>query len=146
MSTNLTYLFGNNFENEKSAAAVTVPALITPEAERGTVAAKFVTAAEEYIALAIPANVIIKNFYLVVEEAMAGTVTVTLEDDTPVDIFAAATSVATVGATVSALKDVYVTEPLNVKFVFTDTQTAGQVKLAFDFLQLDTNTSKYLNA
>ena len=147
MATILTYVNGNDFENENSSAAVTVKALVAPESERGTVPAVYVTAAEEYLSLSVPANCVIKNFYLVVEEAMTGTVQVILDGDTPADIFAAATSVATVGVAKSALEDVYVTTPTNIKFVFSDTQTAvdGNIKLAFDFLMLDTNTAKHVN-
>ncbi len=147
MATNLTHVNGNDFENENSSAAVTVKALISSESARGTVPAVYVTAGEEYLSLSVPANCVIKNFYLVVEEAMTGTVTIVLDGDTPADIFAAATAISSVGATKSSLEDVYVTTPTNIKFVFSDTQTAtdGDIKVAFDFIQLDTNTAKHVN-
>ena len=143
-TTILTYKNGNNFENEAAAAAVTVTALVNPESARGTVAAEFVTAGETYQSLSVPANCIVKNFYLVVEEAMTGTVQVILDASTPADIFAAGASVTTVGATISSLKDVYVTTPTSISFIFSATQTAGVVKVAYDLIYLDTNTAKYV--
>jgi hypothetical protein len=139
---NLTYKYGNNFENEFSAGVVSVPALLQPEGGRGTIPATFIAAGDIVESYTIPANSVIKNFYLIVEEAMAGTVTVELSDGT--DIFAALTSVTTVGIAKSALVDVFVTEPDSIKITFSDAQTAGSIKIAYDFVQLDTNTAKYI--
>lgn len=140
---NLTYENGNNFENEFSAGVVTIPAMLRPESARGSVPATFIAAGDEVVAFTIPANAVIKNFYLIVEEAMAGTITVEI-DGGNTEVFAAATSVASVGITKSSLVDVYTTEPYDVMVTFASAQTAGKIRLAYDFIQLDTNTSKYI--
>ena len=139
---NLTYKFGNNFENEASAGTVTVPAKLEFEGGRGTVPAVFIQAGDVVSTVTIPANAVIKNFYLITEEAMTGTVTVTI-DGGATTIFTAA-DITVVGIAKSAVVDVYTTAPSDIEFTFSATQTAGSVKVAYDFIQLDTNTAKYI--
>jgi len=140
---NLTYKFGNNFENESSSAAVSIPAQIQGEGARGVVSPIMIQAGDVVTAFAIPANCIIQSFYLVTEEAMAGTVTVALSGGT--EIFPALTDVTTVGLEKATVSDVYVDAPYDIEVTFSDTQVGGSIKVAFDFIQLDTNTAKYLN-
>ena len=141
--TNISYKFGNNFENESGAVSVSVPAIIENEGQRGTVPPVLVAAGEEYVSFSIPANTIIKNFYLVVAEAMVGTVTVYLGTSSGTALFTAAVITAT-GLTKSSVEDAYVTTPTEITLVFSDAQTAGEIKLAFDLLFLETNTAKYV--
>ena len=138
---NLTYAFGNNFENENSSAAVSVPAKIRGEGARGTTPAVFIAAGDTVTALSIPANVIIQNFYLVVESPMAGNVTVAIDGN---EVFPS-TPIVTVGAYLSDLFDVYTTTPYELTLTFDTAQTEGSIKIAYNFIQLDTNTAKYLN-
>lgn len=142
--TSLTYKFGNNFENEKSSVAITVPALIEANKGRGSIPPIYVVSGEEYQSVSIPENCVISNMYLVVEAPMAGTVTVSIDGT---DVFTDE-PIATIGAITSSVVTgefpLYTTTPQAVSFVFNTDQTAGSIKLAFDFIQLDTNTAKYV--
>lgn len=141
---NITYKFSNNFENEKSSVVVTVPAMIEGEGARGIVSPRFVVALEEYTANVVPANCVISNIYLVTEDPMVGTVTVSL-GGTDVIVGGDITAVGViVGTVVTPALPAYNTTLADITLVFSDNQTEGQVKVAFDFIQLDTNTSKYV--
>ncbi len=138
---NLTYAFGNNFENENSSAAISIPAKIRGEGARGTSPAVFIAAGDTVTTLSIPANVIIQNFYLIVESPMAGNITA---DINGTEVFPS-TPVVTEGAYLSDLFDVYTTTPYDLNVTFDAAQTEGSIKIAYNFIQLDTNTAKYLN-
>ena len=142
-SYDLTYENGNNFENESSAVAVTAKAQIRPESGRGVSPALFIGAGDVITSGSVNANSVIGKIYLVTEEAMAGTVTVAIGGT---EVFPAGTSVSSVGLAVSAIEDVYVTTPENITITFSDAQTAGQIKVAYEFISLDTNTAKYVGA
>jgi len=147
----LTYKFGNNFENEASSGAVSVPAQIQGEGARGAVPPVFIGAGDTVTAFTIPANCIIKSFYLVVEDAMVGlgadtsTVTVTLDDTATTVLFQDADIFTTGEVAKSTVEDLYVTTPYTVSLTFLEAQTEGAIKLVYDFIQLDTNTAKYIN-
>ena len=144
---NLTYKFGNNFENEMSSAAVSVPAMVVNEGIRNSTPPVYLADGDTVVSFTIPANSIIKNFYLVVEEAMTGTVAVALNDGSATEVLPA-TAITAVGITKSALVDVYTTTPYDLIFTFAGDQSTtpdGALKLAFDYIQLDTNTAKYIN-
>ena len=145
---NLTYQFGNNFENEASSAAVSVPAMVVAEGIRNSTPAVYLADGDTVVSFTIPANCIIQNFYLVVEEAMTGTVGVTLDDGANTEVFPITTAIDAVDVVLSDLFDVYVTTPYNLVFTFAGDQSLtpdGTLKIAFDYIQLDTNTAKYIN-
>lgn len=139
---NLTYEFGNNFENEASAGTVSVPAEIRGAGTRGLTPPVFVGAGDVVESYTVPANCVVTNLYLVVKEAMTGTVDVT---------FAGVTTHT--GADISAeglllpdtWSELYITTPEKVELTFSDAQTAGEVSVVFEFIQVNTNTAKYIN-
>jgi len=144
--TNLTYKFGNDFENEAGAVSISIPAEIETAGTRGTVPAEFVKSGEDYVAFSVPANVIIKSFYLVVTEAMVGTVNAYLGASTGGTQLFNAASITSVGGVKSTVTDALVTTPEQITVNFSDAQTAGEIKIVFDAIFISTNTAKYVGA
>lgn len=134
-------LFKNNLRRANEGVTVTVPALIREANIRTGQGAEYVTAGVEYIANNLPVDCIVQRVYLVVDEAMGGTVTVTNLDGTTT--FFSAQSVTTPGAVVSATEDQLVTVADGFKLVFSATQTAGSVRVVAEILSNDTNVGIY---
>ena len=134
-------LFKNNLRRANEVITVTLPALIREANVRTGQGAEYVATGTTYVTSNIPADVILQKVYLVVDEAMGGTVTVTNLDGTKT--FFSAAAVTSAGAAVSSVVDTLVTAEDGFAITFSANQTAGQVRIVAEFLSNDTNIGIY---
>ena len=140
----ITGQFQNNLRNVAEVLSVQLPAELVPANFRLGLDPQFALASETYQALVVPKNSIMKKFYLIVEEGMTGTASVSLSNGgtpifTDVDL---------------TLKSITVSTEVDL---FTDTQEGfditlstdqveganGSLRMVCDFAAVDTNNGIY---
>ncbi len=145
-TTNISTLFENNLRKVSEVGVAQLHAQLSTEGDRLGQSAEYVVGGDEYIVYTIPADSIVPKFYMIVDEAFAAGTTVTVStivDGT--EIIAAATDVATVGATVSALVDTYFDATDGIKIVLNQASTVGTLRVVAEFISGSTNTGIYVD-
>jgi len=140
----ITGNYQNNLRNVSEVTSVTLPAELEPANYRLGLDPVFAEAAEVYQALVIPPKSILKKFYLIVEEAMTGTVTITLSNGSTAIFTDAAITVP--GIFVSTEVDLLTDTPEGFDIVLSDDQVAtanGSIRIVCDFASIDTNNGIY---
>lgn len=133
----ITNLFKNNLRRISEGLSIDIPAVIRPANTRTGVGEETILATNTYTVDAVPEGSIVGKVYLIVEEAMTGTITVKNSDDSVT--FFNLQAITAPGAYVSAVVDTYASSPDGFNVTFSSDQTAGRVRIVASFLSKDTN-------
>lgn len=139
---NVTPLLGNNFSRDVQRFSVVLPAELVPGGGRVVTAAEMIQASVDYVANVAPGDTIISDVAIVVDSAMAGTVTVTnLAGDVS---FFAAQDITAEGLFLSATSPTLVTTDDGLLVTFSSDQTDGQIRITGRLEYLSTSDQNFI--
>lgn len=145
MATDLRGLFENNRRRETNAVTVSFPFNLGDADLRSGTPEK-VMESGEYVGFTLPGGVIVTNAYLVVTDAFDGAGSSIKVDIDTTNIIPALTDITTEGLTISAVTDMLVVEPVDVKatMVIDGSGTKGVAEVVIEYIDYKRATMSYI--
>ena len=140
---NLSAQFENNLRRISGVGVAALCAEVSDSGDRLGQGIVYAAAADDYIAYCIPKDSIVTKIFFIVDEAFDAATTCeisTIVDDTQL---VAALNLAVVGASVSAVVDTHFDATDGVKFELSQDVTKGKVRVAVEYISLETNNGIY---
>lgn len=145
MATDLRGLYENNRRRETSAVTVSFPFVLgESDLRAGTPAETMVSG--EYIGFTLPGGVIVTNAYMVITDAFDGVGSTIKVDIDTTTIIPALTSLTAEGLTISAVSDMLITEPVDVKatVVIAGSGTKGEAEIVIEYIDYKRATMSFI--
>lgn len=142
---NLSAQHENNLRRVSGVGVATLCAEVSDSGDRLGQGIVYADATDDYIAYCIPKDSIATKIFFIVDEAFDAATTCeisTIVDDTQL---VAALNLAVVGSSVSSVIDSYFDAADGVKFELSQAVTKGKVRVAVEYISLETNNGIYVD-
>jgi len=144
-----TTVFGNNERREANLVTGALPAVLAPADLREGLPQETLISGDTYNVIKLPGGIVVSNAYVVVDDAMDGSivVAVAIGTGTPVPIVAAA-DCNTVGVTLHAdWLETLITDDTYVTMIPTVTTpaTQGSVKVVIEYTDYNRSTKSFIS-